>query len=301
MARAARMDRKTIASLYRSAGAARWDLAEEDFASVLARSVAGRFPDGAGERETNEYVNGLRHADLALAVACEKGHAGAWEHFVDAYRPVLQRAASALLRDDSRGKELADSLWAELWGLEERDGRRRSRLAYYHGRSSLAGWLRALVAQRHVDLLRAERRTEPLEAREAEVPDGRTPPLDGADPARRGLAAIFREALLAVLGLLAPRDRLRLSLYYRKGLTLAEIGRVFGEHESSASRKLERIRRGIRRDVERRLRRDHGLDEARIASCYEHAARDWTDDLGEALSGARDRPRSVPHVARDRA
>ena len=77
------------------------------------------------------------------------------------YRPVLYRAADALDRGGG-ARELADSLYAELYGIKDRPGDRRSLFHYFQGRSSLATWLRAVLAQRYVDRLRAQRRFEPL-------------------------------------------------------------------------------------------------------------------------------------------
>ena len=101
--------------------------------------------------------------DLALACACAEGSDAAWDHFVREYRPVLYRSADAI--DPSGGaRELADSIYADLFGLKERDGERRSLFRYFHGRSSLATWLRAVLAQRQVDRVRATRRLTPLDA-----------------------------------------------------------------------------------------------------------------------------------------
>ena len=65
----------------------------------------------------------------------------------------------------STGREarvgLADSRYADLYGVEQRDGERQSLFRFFHGRSSLATWLRAVLAQRHVDRVRVEQRTEP--------------------------------------------------------------------------------------------------------------------------------------------
>ena len=57
---------------------------------------------------------------------------------------------------EARARELADSLYAELYGLNGAGGARgRALLDYFHGRSKLATWLRTVLAQRHVDALRA--------------------------------------------------------------------------------------------------------------------------------------------------
>jgi hypothetical protein len=91
------------------------------------------------------------------------------------------------------------------------------------------------------------------------------------------------------LALLDSRDRERLGLYYAEEQTLAEIGRTLGEHESSVSRNLERIRRDLRRAVEQALRKgrvaangsssEPGLSEEEISLCFEYASADAPIDL----------------------
>src|SRR5687767_66076 len=150
-----------IARLYRKAQAERWGVPFAPFAEALERSVeqwsAGRAPGG----DVEPYLSTLHVEGLALACACAAGHDAAWDHFVIEYRPVLYRAADAL--DHTGGaRELADALYAELYGLKERDGARATLFRYYHGRSSLATWLRAVLTQRHIDHRRAHRRLESL-------------------------------------------------------------------------------------------------------------------------------------------
>jgi hypothetical protein len=69
---------------------------------------------------------------------------------------------------------------------------------------------------------------------------------------------------------------LRLGCYYAQEMTLAEIGRMLGEHEATVSRHLTRTRRALREAVEGTLRRDHGLDDPSIAECFRSVA----DDAG---------------------
>ena len=61
------------------------------------------------------------------------------------------------------GRDLADQLYAELYGLTVRDGERRCPLHSYRGRGSLMGWLRTTLAQRRVDHYRRTRHEEPIE------------------------------------------------------------------------------------------------------------------------------------------
>lgn len=197
--------------------------------------------------------------DLHLARLCAAGDERAWERFVREYRPLLYRAADAL--DPTGGaREVADSLYADLYGLASGGNERQSLFRYFEGRSSLATWLRAVLAQRYVDRLRAARRTEPLD----EDAEAKTPP---ADPDRERYVALVRTALRRAVSRLDPRDRLRLASYYGEQLTLAQIGRLLRESEASASRHLARTRREIRSDVERQLREEGRLNEEHIAAC----------------------------------
>ncbi len=213
-----------------------------------------------------------------LAIACRKGIDAAWAFLIENYRPRLYAAARAIAGDDSRGRELADSAWAELYGLDVREGRRRSLLDYYHGRSSILTWMRAVLAQRYVDLLRESARNDSLDA----VPEQSAPASDPHDPDRARFVQMLGDALEGALAALAPRDRMRLAYYYRHELSLKEIGRITGEHESSVSRKLTRIRDDLKRAVERRLS-ESGLNNERIALCYDYAMGDLPLDLARLL------------------
>jgi RNA polymerase sigma factor (sigma-70 family) len=190
------------------------------------------------------------------------------------YRPVLYRAADAI-DPAGRAREVADAMYAELFGIEERDGKRRSLFRYFHGISSLATWLRAVLSQRWVDEVRRHRRLESLPDDDPGAADGRpAAPAPPPDPDRRRFADAMQQALAAAVAALDARDRLRLGCYYAQDMTLAEIGRVTREHEATVSRHLARTRRAIREGVERRLRESHGFSQAEIDECFAGAAED---------------------------
>ncbi len=286
------MDEARVAQLHREAQAGRWDLTEAAFGETLERSAAKAFTGRApAAGELDRYVKSLHLADLALACACARGHHGAWDHFVAEFRPALYRAADAVSpRGDAR--EVADSLYAELYGLKERDGERQSLFRYFHGRSSLATWLRSLVAQRYVDGIRRRKR---LVALPEEGSPGAIPaalPAPDSDRARQ--AAAMNGALGLALAALTPRDRLRLGCYYARGMSLAQIGRVMGGHEATVSRQLLRTRREIRAAVEARLQTDYGFSEPEITECFASLSADAeTIDLTEWLRGGNPRKKKV--------
>jgi RNA polymerase sigma-70 factor (ECF subfamily) len=273
------IDAPLLDELYRRANAGRWQLSSDRFARALEASAARTFAGRAAPaRDLERYLASLRLEELALACACAEGNEAAWDHFVLEYRPILYRAADAL--DPGGGaRELADSLYADLYGLGDRQGERASLFRYFHGRSSLATWLRAVLAQRQVDRVRAGRRTTPLPQVEPAAPES-----SPADPDRNRYLALLQAALGKAVARLDPKDRLRLRYYYAQELTLAETGRLLREHEATASRQLARTRKAIRREVERQLR-EAALSPEQIDRCFECVTEDAGPlDLNEMLA-----------------
>jgi RNA polymerase sigma-70 factor, ECF subfamily len=276
------VDGAAVAAAYDRADPARWQVSRETFAAAVAIAVEKRFDDAAaaGPAAVEAFIATLHAADLALACACRDGHSDAWDHFVLTYRPELYRAARAIAGEG--GRELADSLYAELFGLPGNDGERRSLLRYYQGRSRLGTWLRSVLAQRHVDAIRASRRLRSIDDPDADVPEpaAAAPALEPDAAARMRVAA---GCLSAAIEQLDAPSRLRLAYYYVHGLTLAEAGRLFGEHEATASRKLEKARVALRGLIETALA-GQGLRTSDVDSWADVARQAWDAALAEALA-----------------
>ena len=260
-----------VARLYDESGAGRWQVSPEVFSAALTRSASkafvGRTPSDA---ERDRYFRGLHLQDLALACACAQGSNAAWDHFVAEFRPALYRAADAIDRTGA-ARELADAIYGELFS--------KSLFRYFHGRSSLATWLRALLSQRYVDRYRETRRLEPL-------PDEDSATIVAPPPApdRARFVAAMHTVLTAAMAALSTRDRLRLGCYYAQKMTLVQIGRFTRESEATVSRQLAQTRRRIGDDVKRRLRTDCGFSDDEIAECISSVAGDpGTLDLGLLL------------------
>ena len=312
-----RRHKPLLHQLFADSGASTWGLQHEAFAAALELSARKRFGEEPEAAQLTQYLSALHLQDLALACGCAEGHASAWDYFVSTFRPYLRSAAAAILRcppDSPAARELADSLFADLYGLT--DAPNRSLFRYFHGRSSLKTWLRAVLAQRHVDSIRASRRFTELDPADGHATISAEQPAIRAgisrasaaslpafleDPHRTELIALFRRTLEVALGLLDPRDKERLRMYYAAEQTLAEIGRKLGEHESSVSRNLDRTRRELRHEVEQALRKGSssldgharaGLSDAQIVLCFEYASEDASIDLDRLL------PESQPATLR---
>jgi RNA polymerase sigma-70 factor (ECF subfamily) len=279
------VDRTRLQRLCQRAQADRWKVPPEVFSNALERSAekafSGKTPT---ESELDRYFDALHLTDLALACACAMGREDAWDHFVREFRPGLYRSADAI-DPGGAAREIAQALYAELFGLKERDGIRQSVFRYFHGRSSLATWLRSLIAQRFVDRHRETTRLDPL-PEESSLPAFSTSRRD--EPDRRRHVSAMRVALAAALAALAPRDRLRVACYYAQEMTLAQIGKLTREHEATVSRQLARTRRDIRTDVERRLQQEHGYSKAGMEECFASLVDDAGDlDLADWLDTGR--------------
>jgi len=277
------IDRRLLERLHRQARGDRWRVSAEAFAEALEASAAKAFAGAAPEgRAFARYLGSLHLEDLALAVACAAGDEEAWGHFVLEQRPALYRAVDAI-DPSGNSRDLADSLYADLFGLGERGKERQPLFRYFHGRSSLTTWLRAVIAQRYVDRMRSNKRTTVLPDEESPSALVATPQV--VEPERNRYVALMRKTLTAALAALASKDRLRLGCYYAQQLTLAQTGRLLGEHEATVSRQLARSRRAVRDSVERQLKTDYGLTEAEVTECFSSVVADAGPlDLGDVLA-----------------
>jgi len=286
--------------LYAQSKASRWEIPRERFAAALERSAKKALPPATvTPQKLQEYLGALHLEDLALAAACAEGIEAAWEHFFATYRAYLRAAAATILRcsvGSAEARDLGDSLFTELYGLADGKGAERSLFRYFHGRSSLKTWLRAVLARRHVDSIRAGRRFEDIDENESGDGQLKTPlggQLQPVDVHRDRYIVSFTCALQTALERLKPQEKERLRLYYAEEKTLAEIGRSLGEHESSVSRHLDRVRRDLRQAVEDILRQglgsangsavQPGLSDAEIALCFEYGAGETLIDLDKLL------------------
>lgn len=197
----------------------------------------------------------LRLQELVLARACAAGNEAAWETFLLRYREKLYSAAHHIAREDSSARELADSLYADLFGTAVREGKRVCKLDFYTGRGSLEGWLRTVLAQEYINRYRTQKRLVSLEEQEEGGEQYAAPvsePQAAADPR-------LQTAVDNVLDVLANEERFLLAAYYLDHRTLADVGQVLGIHASNVSRRLEKLAAALRENIRKSLLQQ-GLD-----------------------------------------
>jgi RNA polymerase sigma-70 factor (ECF subfamily) len=267
------------AALYERSGAAIYGISAEQFSAILDEVVSKNVPGSKSVEERAEYCAALHLEELVIARGCAAGNELAWQVFISRYRQKLHRMALHITRDATHGEELADSLFADLYGMNLRDGVRTSKLLSYTGRGSLEGWLRTVLAQEFINRYRKQRNTVSLEEQIEEGAQFATAvPKPVTSPDQR-LEASTDEAL----GELSSEDRFTLSSYYLDDRTLAEIARMLGLHESSISRRLDRLATGLRRRILAGLRM-RGMSHAQAAEALETDVRDLGLNLRSSLA-----------------
>ncbi len=236
--------------LWLAAGGNDCNLTHDQFGRTLA-TIGTKYNHGLppdsnpSDLDRAQFYRSLHLSELALAQACALGSEPAWERFVALYRAELIKAGATITGAAALGEELADSIYADIYGLRQVQGERQSPLASYSGRGSLQGWLRATLAQRYRDHLRRTRREVELQnfdgpVRESPTPHGAELPL---------LAAAVAKALVD----LPPGDRYLLAAHFLDRQTLLQIARTLGVHEATISRRTKRLVKEIRKRLLRNL------------------------------------------------
>jgi RNA polymerase sigma-70 factor (ECF subfamily) len=232
---------------YEASGTRQFGMSPDDLREILAE-VVSQSSNAASAIAVSNLLATLHLEELVLARACAAADNSAWEAFLNRYRATLYESAYKIAKEESAARSLADSLYAALYGVDAKGQQRTSKLRSYQGRGSLQGWLRTVVAQEYVNLYRATRRETSLDAALDEGIQFKAaePDVSVTDP-RAEIAAA--EELTA----LAAEERFLLAAYYLDRRTLAEIAKLQGVHESTISRKLERVTSSLRKRIRKRM------------------------------------------------
>ncbi len=252
-----------IRELFEKSGGARFGLTLVVFEEILEQ-VATKYVCGGTSVQKVQLWRELRVEELVLARGCAAGHNQAWTEFLGRYREKLYDIARGITKEDSSARELADSLYADLYGTSERQGQRLSRLSSYMGRGSLEGWLRTVLAQEFVNRYRKQKRLVSLEEQAEDGVQFSAPETPPPLPSDNRLTAATDEALER----LSAEDRLVLAAYYLDNRTLTEIGKIVGVHESTISRRLEKLLKGLRKQVLAGLQ-TRGMDRSQAEEALE--------------------------------
>jgi RNA polymerase sigma-70 factor (ECF subfamily) len=252
------------------------DLRERVVKSI--EKYISRDDENASAAEIKAFIEELRADDLCLIIACERGDETAWNDLVANFDSTVKSAARKISHNNDDAEDLASSIWAELHGLKhDKDGKLKTKLSYYSGRGSLAGWLRAIVSQLAIDEYRKQskfvqieetREFENLANESSEKTDNLNIVSHSDNPeqifSEKQTQKDVSEALKQAIAELEAEDKLILKLYYFDDLKLKDIGATLGFHEATASRKLVRVQTEIRKSVEKILKNQRGWSEREV-------------------------------------
>jgi RNA polymerase sigma-70 factor (ECF subfamily) len=268
-----------MVELYIRSGADGFGISPDQFSALIDQVAVKSLPASALQPAKVEFCKTLRLEDLVLAHACAAGNERAWEVFLLRYREKMYDIARQITRGDSTGRELADSIYADLYGTRLREGIRVSRLTYYGGRGSLDGWLRTVLAQEFVNTYRKQRRTVSLDEESEEgvqFAAAVSKPVAPSDPR-------LESAIDHALRSLAADERFVLASYFLDGRTLAQIARALSVHESTVSRKVEKLAKGLRKQIAKNLMRQ-GMSRRQAEEALSADVRDLTLDIRASLA-----------------
>ena len=267
--------RRFAARHYQNSGAEQFGINEDGFAQILY-GVA--LHNNCTPEAAEGFLTSLRLEELVLARACAAGNDRAWEVFLTRFRATLYESAYKVARVESAARELADSLYAELYGVSEKGQERASKLLYYQGRGSLQGWLRTVIAQEYVNRYRRTKRETSLDAA---VDEGQQFEARESDVAVVDVRV--EAAATAELAALESEERFLLAAYYLDRRTLAEIAKLQRVHESTISRKLERVTAGLRKRIRKRMMQAGMSPRQADEAMQDVDVRDLRVNVGETL------------------
>jgi RNA polymerase sigma-70 factor (ECF subfamily) len=264
-----------VADFYKNSRAAEFGCSPDQFIAML-EEVARKHAGGAS---FESFCAKLRIEDLVLTRACAGGNEQAWEVFLSRFREKLYEVARQITRDDAMGRELADSVYADLFGTRTRDGVRVSKLLSYSGRGSLEGWLRTVLAQEFVNNYRKQRRLVSLE--EEEEGGAQFTASEPATP--QSVDPVLERATDDALKALSAEERFILASYFLENRTLSQIARALSVHESTISRKVEKLTKNLRKQILKNLV-SGGMSRRQAEEALSTDVRDLTVDIRSALA-----------------
>lgn len=202
--------------------------------------VARRIDDA---EDVGAALDDLHAADLWLAFACGKGDRIAIAQ-LDRELGSVVSVALARMRDKVAPDDVSQLLRERLLVTKTSVGAGgEPKIFEYSGRGPLAGWIRIAAVRTALSLTRRGDGAgmQPV-TREMLL----AIPATSADPEmahlRKRYAREFKQAFEDALAELTPEDRNVLRLSIVDGLSIDEIGLVFGVHRATAARHLARSR-----------------------------------------------------------
>ncbi len=217
--------------------------------------LAARLPADARRGALAE----LRGDDLYLACGCAAQLPAALASFRDGIVADLDHAIVPAAGD--RLEEVRQLVLEKLLVATDESP---PRITAYRGRGALHAWVRVTAARIALDLTRGRP--------ERELADAALDAEPGLDPESAHLKASLREELKRSIDVAAARLSLRERNLLRQslldGLTIDELGALYGVHRATVARWLVAAREALARGTKGDLRNRLGLDARELDSVF---------------------------------
>lgn len=204
----------------------------------------------------------LRTADLYLACACALGNGAALAAFEQAYFGDIDPAIVRMTGNTALRAEVAQALRNTLFA--PRPGK-SPQIALYAGRGDLRNWTRAAIVRTTLNLVTRKPRETPAESELLSAI-----PAPSADPEIAHMKAVyqteFKQAFALAVEALDSRDRNLLRYSFVDGLSIDEVGALFGVHRATAARWLASARTKLMGELRRHLMQKLHVDGTEFAS-----------------------------------
>lgn len=242
-----------LAAALASARAAWPDVAVDDEAFIA--HLAARVPEPA---DATAALGGLRVDDLYLACGCALGLPAAIAAFDRAFAADLD-AAARRFRSEA-GDDIAQQVREKLLVGPS------AKIADYAGLGFLQNWVRITTARAFVDATRRRRNDRTVSDSDAlmAVAD----PDDDVELAylKRHYRAEFKTAFAEATESLTSQQRNVLRQHLLAGLTIDQIGALYGVHRATAARRVAAAREALLSATRRKLGARLRVDRSELAS-----------------------------------
>jgi RNA polymerase sigma-70 factor (ECF subfamily) len=212
--------------------------------ALFAAWVASRLEDA---EDPWLELSRLRGGDLWIACACAEGMSAAIAALEATFADAIEQALARVEFDRTQRDELRQIVRHHLFV-----GDGVGAIARYSGRGPLAAWLRVTATRTALNARRRERTTVEVDDDDlGALPERlRDPELDHL---KRTYQEVFREAFAAAAASLTPRERTLLRQAVIHGLTVREVGRMYGVHHATVARWIDHARSALAQAVQREL------------------------------------------------
>jgi RNA polymerase sigma-70 factor, ECF subfamily len=219
-------------------------------------------------------------ADLYLCAACANREGAAYQVLEATHFPGLERAVCGILGEKAGAEEVLQEIRTRLFvGTGPK-------ISSYRGSGALSGWLRSLAVNAAQDRVRSNivqrGRLRRIATAERGSPTATTLEESAEQPFRRDYARVCHRAWCAALATLGSAERQLLHHYFVSGLSIDDLGPLYGVHRATVHRRIRKAVERVRQQVrERLLRHYRDLSEGDLDALAFRACSDL--DLGGAL------------------